>query len=126
MAQTISIKDLCTKLNEKLHARPTITGFYIGKTNNIETRENEHEEEGYSSTIALASGTYEQVSKAEESLIFYFSHSDLSNKLKNKSSYSVGSKDADIIYVSIMISPQNELELYDDDLLWDTKYVLAD
>ena len=119
-----SIEQLCKELENKLRAITHLDYFYIGETDNLSETADRHMKEGYSSTTLLAKGNHSIISKAEEQLITYFQDSNLKEKNKNKSPYSVGSKTADMIYVSIKISPRVDNELDDDDIIWPQVYEL--
>ena len=120
----ITIEQLCKKLETELLKISCLETFYIGKADDLDRREKEHENEGYSSTTGLAKGSPSVISEAEESLISYFQNSGIADKLNNASPYSVGNDEANIIYVSLIISPQDINELDDDDIDWPEIYEL--
>lgn len=121
----ITAEKLRKIIENKLQKISCLQKFYIGKTNDLGNTRARHEREGYTSTTPIAKGKYDIVSKTEETLIQYFQEiSIMKGKNGNISPYSVGNDTADTIYVSIMISPQNDNELDDDDINWPEIYQL--
>lgn len=114
----ITISELCTKLENILLSCSCLDGFYVGETDNLDETEERHKLEGFHSTILLAIGLHSIVTYAEEYMIFYFKKSSLKEKFQNKGDYSVGSKTANKIYVSIKIKPSQIEELDDDIIDW--------
>ena len=86
--------------------------FYIGKTNDFERRNSEHEREGYNLIWQLAKGTPTNVRKVEDSLLQQYKNHP---KSLNKNSGSAGDSNAKILYLAC----QCDLELYElqDDIL---------
>lgn len=70
------IKDI-----ESVCADDTIKNFYIGKTNNVNDRECEHINNGYTNFSVIATGTPDIINNAEIALISYFQTSPLKSKL---------------------------------------------
>lgn len=120
----ITIDKLYEKLEKKLLNISCLTKFYIGETDNIKETIKRHENEGYTNTIILTKGSHPIITKAEEFLISKFNNSDLKDKIANKSPYSVGSKTAYMIYISLQIEPTKDEEMDDDDFVWSEDYVL--
>lgn len=121
----ITAEELRKKIDNKLQTISCLQKFYIGKTNNLGNTRARHEREGYTSTTPIAKGNYDIVSKTEGALIHFFQKTSImKDKNANKSPYSVGNDTADTIYVSIMISPQRDIELDDDDINWPEIYQL--
>ena len=122
-----TIDQLREELEKRLQSIPCLSKFYIGETDeaNLTKTTNRHENEGYSSTIPIAKGEHSVVSKAEETLIKYFKeNSKLKDKNGNNDTHSLGSKAANIVYVSIRITPRKDIELDDDDMYWPEVYQL--
>lgn len=122
----ITINELCAKLEKKLLLCTCLTGFYVGETDNMDETIERHKNEGYNVTQQLATASHTIIAKAEEQLIAYFKKSILKERFRNKSDNSVGSKTANSIYVSIMITPKCINELDDDDINWSEVYKLKE
>lgn len=120
----ITVDKLYERLEEKLLNISCLKKFYIGETDNITETINRHESEGYTNTIILAKGSHPIISKAEESLISKFNNSGLKEKIANKITNSVGSKTANMVYISLQIEPTKDDEMDDDDFVWPEDYVL--
>ena len=92
---------LLTKLKEMQH----VTRVYIGKTNDIDKRAQEHEQkDGFAHTVEIAYGDPKVISEAEKILIKKFKDykdiDEVSWKLSNKSDGGEGNSDASILYIS--------------------------
>lgn len=85
--------------------------FYIGKTDNIERRRNEHREEGLNETFELVKGKPETISKYEIALIKKCKNIP---GIKNKEVCSNGNDDASILYVSFKHVFSETSRLFDD------------
>ena len=88
------IKDI-----ESVCADDTIKNFYIGKTNNVNDRECEHINNGYTNFSIIAKGTSKIINKAEKELISYFRTSRLKSKLVNINNGGGGNAEADNLYI---------------------------
>lgn len=88
------IKDI-----ESVCADDTIKNFYIGKTDNVNDRECEHINNGYTNFSIIAKGTSKIINKAEKELISYFQTSHLISKLANINNGGGGNTKADTLYI---------------------------
>lgn len=88
------IKDI-----ESVCADDTIKNFYIGKTDNVNDRECEHINNGYTNFSIIAKGTSKIINKAEKELISYFRTSHLISKLANINNGGGGNTKADTLYI---------------------------
>ncbi len=88
------IKDI-----ESVCADDTIKNFYIGKTDNVNDRECEHINNGYTNFSKIAKGTSKIINKAEKVLISYFRTSRLKSKLDNINNGGGGNAEADTLYI---------------------------
>lgn len=87
------IKDL-----EDICVSDCIKSFYIGKTANVNDRECEQMNRGYSNFSELAKGKSEDINEAEKELISYFSKSVFASKFNNKNQGGGGNPSADTLY----------------------------
>lgn len=88
------IKDI-----ESVCADDTIKNFYIGKTDNVNDRECEHINNGYTNFSIIATGTPDIINNAEIALISYFQTSHLKSKLANTNNGGGGNTKADTLYI---------------------------
>lgn len=88
------IKDI-----ESVCADDTIKNFYIGKTDNVNDRECEHINNGYTNFSIIAKGTSKIINKAEKELISYFRTSRLKSKLANINNGGGGNTKANTLYI---------------------------
>lgn len=77
----------------------TIKKFYIGKTDNVNDRECEHINNGYTNFSIIATGTPDIINNAEIALISYFQTSPLKSKLANINNGGGGNTEADSLYI---------------------------
>lgn len=77
----------------------TIKKFYIGKTDNVNDREFEHINNGYTNFSIIATGTPDIINHAEIALISYFQTSRLKSKLVNINNGGGGNAEADTLYI---------------------------
>jgi hypothetical protein len=123
--EQITIERLYDKLKAKLDSMSIITRFYIGKTDDVEERANEHaEEKGMQATKQLASGTPSIISEGEKYLITQFKRED---KRCQNSNIGGGNPKANKLYISYcydvgMIKTIDELD--DGELDWPIDYEL--
>lgn len=125
--EQIKIDALYKELYQKLKAMSILSAFYIGKTDNVENRSQEHKErDNYPYTIKLATGLPEVINEGEIYLIDKFFESDL--PIKNRIRGGSGNFEVNSLYISYRCDYskiRNNSELDDDDLRWDTTYVLV-
>ena len=88
------IKDI-----ESVCADDTIKNFYIGKTNNVNDRECEHINNGYTNFSVIATGASDIINYTETALISYFRRSRLKSKLVNINNGGGGNTEANTLYI---------------------------
>ena len=88
------IKDI-----ESICADDTIKNFYIGKTDNVNDRECEHINNGYTNFSIIAKGASDIINYTETALISYFRTSPLNSKLVNINNGGGGNAEADTLYI---------------------------
>lgn len=88
------IKDI-----ESVCADDTIKNFYIGKTDDVNDRECEHINNGYTNFSVIAKGTSNIINNAEKELISYFQTSRLKSKLVNINNGGGGNAEANTLYI---------------------------
>ena len=88
------IKDI-----ERVCADDTIKNFYIGKTDDVNDRECEHINNGYTNFSIIATGNPDIINDAEIALISYFRTSPLKSKLANINNGGGGNTEADTLYI---------------------------
>jgi putative phosphopantetheine-binding protein len=88
------IKDI-----ESICADDTIKNFYIGKTDNVNDRECEHINNGYTNFSIIAKGASDIINYTETALISYFRTSPLKSKLVNINNGGGGNAEADTLYI---------------------------
>ena len=107
------LQQIKTAIDDRLNWKKC-TCFYIGKTDNFESRCLEHrQEEGYTFCWELAKGEAELISKLEDNLIKLYKED---KRLKNKNEGSGGNPNADTLYVAFRYEDENfnPNELHDD------------
>ena len=88
------IKDI-----ESICADDTIKNFYIGKTDDVNDRECEHINNGYTNFSVIATGASDIINYTETALISYFRTSRLKSKLVNINNGGGGNAEADTLYI---------------------------
>ena len=88
------IKDI-----ESVCADNTIKNFYIGKTDDVNDRECEHINNGYTNFSIIAKGASDIINYTETALISYFRTSPLKSKLVNINNGGGGNAEADTLYI---------------------------
>ena len=88
------IKDI-----ESICADDTIKNFYIGKTDDVNDRECEHINNGYTNFSIIAKGASDIINYTETALISYFRTSPLKSKLVNINNGGGGNAEADTLYI---------------------------
>lgn len=88
------IKDI-----ESICADDTIKNFYIGKTDDVNDRECEHINNGYTNFSIIATGASDIINYTETALISYFRTSPLKSKLVNINNGGGGNAEADTLYI---------------------------
>ena len=107
-----------------------IDSFYIGKTNDIERRREEHAtNDELDFTLEIAHGDSKIIKKAEHHMIMYFQQTNLKNKLKNTDSNADGNSEAQKLYVSYhanLVNVRNIDDLDADELSWPESYEIKE
>lgn len=88
------IKDI-----ENICVDETIELFYIGKTADVNERECEHSNNGYTNFSEIAKGVPDEINKAEKELVSYFLESLLKSKFDNENNGGGGNPEADTLYI---------------------------
>ena len=88
------IKDI-----ESVCADDTIKNFYIGKTDDVNDRECDHINNGYTNFSIIAKGASDIINYTETALISYFRTSPLKSKLVNINNGGGGNAEADTLYI---------------------------
>ena len=112
------IKDFIVNLSKK----SCLSAFYIGKSEDVDTREYQHCAEGFERTIEIAhSFSADKINEAEKYLISLFEEEkELPVTFDNKRGGGGGNPKANKLYVALHFKPKNVDELYDDDLKFDS------
>lgn len=119
MEKKITIEELYELLCKKFDAMPGLTELYVGITDDIVRRSEEHKEE-YMFTQEIAHGTHAIISNAEKYLIKKFKElENIQSIFKDKGKGGEGTSTADKLYISYNYDTKkmkdiNELD--DDDL----------
>lgn len=120
--------DILNKLTHDIQNRIFVSNYrpkiYIGKTDDIEMREKEHEKEGYAYTLHLASGPSDSISELETDLIQILRHVDWC-EVSNKQSASAGNPKATELYICLYeLHPNDSLGEYDVKTFLGSEYPL--
>lgn len=108
------IEDLILKI-EDLLSNSNYKEFYIGKTDDLERRKKEHEDEGYNFFWEIAQGTPDIINEGEKKLIDYFKNSSsVKNKCKNENEGGGGTSQATFLYLAVRAEIKNIHDLSDD------------
>lgn len=102
----------------KLLSKETCSGFYIGKTNDCNSRSCDYENEGFAFFWEFAKGDCITINQGEIDLIDYFKEeSSLKSKCLNEESGGAGSPDATYLYVAVKIEGIKHIDELNDDLI---------
>lgn len=103
---------------EKLLSKEDYSGFYIGKTDDCNSRKCDHHNEGLPFFWEFAKGEGEAIKQGEIDLINYFKEkSPLKNKCLNENNGGAGNPMATYLYVAVKLNsktPSTIEDLYDD------------
>lgn len=103
---------------EALLSKETYSGFYIGKTDDCNSRSCDHENEGYAFFWEFAKGNSETINQGEIDLINYFKEaSNLKDKCLNEKNGGAGNPNAIYLYVTVKINGIRQIDELNDDLL---------
>lgn len=98
----------------------SLSGFYIGKSEDVERRRKEHwYEEGFSETIVIAHSDPTRITALECYLIKEFLKSNIADKCENKQIGGGNEEKPDYLYVALRFIPRQDKELDDNDIDWD-------
>lgn len=112
-------EELFVQLKDRLKSSSCLSSFYIGVSNNVIRREQEHRyEKGYDSTIMIAHSDPEKIVDLEKFLIERFLQSELSEKIDNKKEGGGNINQSTYLYVSIHYTPKSIDELDEEDFEW--------
>lgn len=112
-------QDVFIKLKDLLDSISSLSNFYIGKSEDVERRQNEHwHKAGYPLTIEIAHLTPNQINELEKYLIENFLKSDIASKCDNKQIGGGNDKKPDTLYISLRFIAKQYSELDDDDINW--------
>lgn len=115
----MELQELCTKIDTFLKNHSDYIAFKIGKTKDIERREEEYRQEGYQHIWHLLNGSPEEVSEAENRLEDYFMNtSPHKSKCKNEREGG-GSDEADKVYIALKVNNYTVDNVCDDEILID-------
>ena len=108
------LEDLIPALEELL-SKEDYSGFYIGKTDDCNSRKCDHHNEGLALFWEFAKGKSEAINQGEIDLINYFKQeSPLKDKCLNENKGGAGNTEATHLYVAAKFN--NEILLTIDDL----------
>ena len=77
-----------------------IDRFYIGKTEDLESRKASHQEEGYTDTLEIAHGDAADIKEAEPILVDCIMRSKFAGMCENKEANKKGNDEADKLYIA--------------------------
>lgn len=121
----ITVEELYILLKKRLEMLNFLVKFYIGKTDNVEKRGQEHKEnDGLPITVQIAYGDAKSISDGEKYLINIFKRHD---KYCQNINIGGGNPNANKLYISYacdMTKAKLVHELDDDNLMWPTIYQL--
>ena len=112
------IQQLCIQIDKLLDDHTDVEKFKIGKTSNLDTREDDYQENGYHKVIKICSGEAKEISDAEIALTKYFRDDSKYKKRCDNRRDGGGSSDATILYIALRINDisiqhLNEFEVYE-------------
>lgn len=115
----MEIQNLCNLIDRILDEYATVKRFKIGKTDNLENREEDYHEDGYNFIHPLYTGEKEEISQAEKDLIKYFTEmSRHKDKCVNEQEGG-GSPDATMLYLAIEMEEVSVKDLNIKELIID-------
>ena len=102
-----------------------IDRFYIGKTEDMESRKASHREEGYTDTIEIAHVEAGDIKEAEPILVDCMLRSKFARKCKNQEPNTKGNDDADKLYIAYNAHyVNNNKEVEEGELTWPVSFEL--
>lgn len=111
---------LYVKLEERLKSFSCLSSFYVGVSNDVGRRDNEHWcQEGYDCTFQVVHSNSDVVVDLEKYLIERFLQSDLSDKCNNKNKGGGNVSNANYLYISLKFVPRTIDELDEGDFEWE-------
>lgn len=114
----MNIQLIRTQIEAFLDDHIDVEKFKIGKTSNLDTREDDYQENGYHKVIKICSGEAKEISDAEIALTKYFRDDSKYKERCDNRRDGGGSSDATILYIAlrindIFIQHLNEFEVYE-------------
>lgn len=110
------IEDLIPKI-ENLLSNSNYKEFYVGKTDDLEKRNKEHEDEGYNLFWEIAHGIPDSISEGEKKLINYFRNkSSVKDKCENENEGGGGNNQATFLYLAVR-ADINSIHDFSDDAI---------
>lgn len=112
------IQQLCIQIDKLLDDHTDVEMFKIGKTSNLDIREDDYQENGYHKVIKICSGNAKEISDAEIALTKYFRDDSKYKDGCDNQRVGGGSSDATLLYIAlkmddISIQHLNEFEVYE-------------
>lgn len=114
----MNIQLIRTQIEAFLDDHIDVEKFKIGKTSNLDTREDDYQENGYHKVIKICSGEAKEISDAEIALTKYFRDDSKYKERCDNRRDGGGSSDATILYIALRINDisiqhLNEFEVYE-------------
>jgi len=114
----MNIQLIRTQIEAFLDDHIDVEKFKIGKTSNLDTREDDYQENGYHKVIKICSGEAKEISDAEIALTRYFRDDSKYKERCDNRRDGGGSSDATILYIALRINDisiqhLNEFEVYE-------------
>lgn len=97
----MELQDLCVKIDQFLDEYTDVEKFKIGKTNNIEEREDDYHVDNYHFVQELCIGTSSDISKAEIYLTKHFREESRHKERCDNKRDGGGSPDATLLYIAL-------------------------
>lgn len=111
------VSEIIKVLDEKLKWNKCAK-FYIGKTDDFERRELEHQNQNdYTFCWELAKGKPEKIGELENELIEHYKQSEYSTILENENSGSGGNNNAETLYVAFRFCQIKQMNDLSEDML---------
>ena len=114
----MNIQLIRTQIEAFLDDHTDVEMFKIGKTSNLNIREDDYQENGYHKVIKICSGEAKEISDAEIVLTKYFRDDSKYKERCDNRRDGGGSSDATILYIALRINDisiqhLNEFEVYE-------------
>ena len=99
----MELKILYNQIEKFLDDYTAIEKFKIGKTENVEDREDDYYIDGYNFVFPLCSGEKDSISQTEKDLIKYFTETSRHKEKCENEQQGGGSPNADTLYIAVKI-----------------------